>query len=162
MDGLWKGWGMVVIIEQAIIAVTAVRLSKDQLRTIYVKEGAPMEVAYLDDDNFVWVAIDDFLDKDDYVPAPNCLLGINEGRLLFLATAKGRIYRSTNGARNWNVIEDGVYFNTSYVLLTETLGRIIAVNQSGTIYSDNDGDSWTLMPKQEWKEVNSGLIVYER
>lgn len=131
------------MIEQKIIAGAAVRLSEDQLRTVCIKEGSPMEIAYTDDNNATWVVKDDFLDKDDYVPTADCLLGMNDGHLLFLATAKGRIYRSMDGAKNWSVIEDGVFFDTPYLLLTKTLGRIIAANQSGTIYSDDNGDTWS-------------------
>lgn len=145
------------IIKQTIIAVTAVRLAGKELRTVCVKEGMPIEVAYSDDGDATWNVVGEFLDKDDYVPTSNCLLEVNDGRLLFLATAKGRIYRSVDAAEHWVVIEDGVYFNTAYVLLTETLGRIIAINESGTIYSDDNGDTWSLMPRLEWVEANSGL-----
>ncbi len=108
------------MIEQAIIAGTAVRLSEDQLRTVCVKEGSPMEIAYNDDGGAIWVAVGDFPDKDDYVPNADCLLEINDGHLLFLATARGRIYRSTDSAKNWSAIEDGIFFNTPYLLLSET------------------------------------------
>lgn len=149
---------MVEIIKQTIIAVTAVRLVGKELRTVCVKEGSPIEIAYCDDGDATWNVVGEFLDKDDYVPTSNCLLGVNDGRLLFLATAKGRIYRSVDAAEHWVVIEDGVCFNTAYVLLTETLGRVIAINESGTIYSDDNGDTWNSMPELEWAEANSGLV----
>jgi len=80
---------MAEISEQVTMAVMAVRLSKDQLRTVCIKEGSPLMLAYNDNNDNNWTVIDNFLDKYDYILNQNCLLGINDGRLLFLATVKG-------------------------------------------------------------------------
>lgn len=131
---------------RAMIAV------KNNHRNICIKDGEPMELAYSDDEGANWTVINCF-NSNESIGNKDCLLSINDGQILFLATSMGRIYRSTDHAKTWLVIEDRVFFNTPYIMITQSVERIYAANESGLIFSDDYGNTWDIAHLPEWKDV---------
>lgn len=137
----------------AIAAITSIILNQDWRREIYAKEGVPIEVAITDDNGENWQLASGFRGDDEIIPDHRCLLTSKIKNICFLATSKGRIYRSKDAAQTWQLIEDGIWFNTPYKFLYESFERIYAVNQNDAVYSDNFGNTWELMNMPRWNNL---------
>lgn len=114
-------------------------------RVILVRNDK-LEIAYKDNySDGVGDFVSKMLDKDDFIFDNHCFLQTEKG-VLFLATRKkSRIWRSIDNGNNWSLVEDGIFINTGYRLVSESNGVIFALSESGSIFSQDNGDTWNYL-----------------
>lgn len=131
-----------------ISAINSILLEDMTRRDIAVKDAIPAELAYSDNGGKDWIFVRIF--EDEKIMNTQCFHYSHATKTLFLATTKGRIYRSEDYGETWELVENQVLFTSPFCFLSESsLGRVYAGNALGLAYSDDNGGTWSKMPTPE-------------
>lgn len=167
--------------DEDIADVIMVKISRTVTRIIAVRgttdAGNPMEIAYSDDNGATWVNVDVGSTNGEFA-ASNGVLAAPSPYDIFLVSNLGRIYKSEDGGKTWDVKEDASITATAYygiAMLNPQIGY--AIGDLGLVVKTIDGGkTWSqtattagsailfsvavLGRNRVWVGAGNGLLYY--
>lgn len=116
-------------------------------RRFFVRKSPPLTVAFTDDNIFFFNRV--IGKANEYLLSDRCFLITASGRI-YLFTNLGCIFRSEDNGISWQLIEDGVYFSSSYQCAFEVSGIIFGICKDGIIETSDYGNTWKTTEVIKW------------
>lgn len=129
-------------------SVIGIFITKDTIRWIAAQEATASQqglIAYSDNNGVSWTTVNiGGAAAGHGAKGPNALFAVDQYNI-FLASAEGYIYKSTDGGVTWNAVESGIIGTNDYwaiYMLDQDTG--MAVGEADTVaFTTNGGLTWS-------------------